>query len=247
MTRSGLVVRLTRCEETRGFPALLAAALADQGCCWFPEYVVYEEYLPYGQGQFFCEVRILNDEGTAVEHTAGGVGMTVAQAVHEAAHNALALYRGDCPYLANRASDFRHFPAAADGVEGVYRAEYSEGDIEEDRGHRALIELVRAIDRRARMWYLYAVASRESHRGTMRALEPYFLDGTLPRAPLQPGPLVLPGGVRSTPVGGIIPPLGPRREPRGSIHLPPHGSQPESSRRFNTAPVPLPEDFWGGY
>ena len=81
MTRPGLVVRLTRCEDGRGFPALFAAALASQGCPWYPEYVVYEEYFPYGQGHFFCEARVLRPPGDSVQHLSVGVGLTVDQAV----------------------------------------------------------------------------------------------------------------------------------------------------------------------
>jgi hypothetical protein len=247
MVRSGLVVRLTRCEGTRGFPALLAAAARDQDCPLFPEYVVYQEYLPYQQGQFFCECRLLNEEGNAVQHIAGGVGLTVTQAVHEAAHTALSTYRGYSPYLASDDSDFRHFPASAEGPEGIFHAQYSEGDGEEDSAHRALIELVRALDLRARQWYTYAIASRESHRATMRDLEPYFLSGALPRAAVRPRPLELPDDMRSSRVGGIVPSPGPPRVPRGSRNLPPYGNQPESSRVFNTPPVRLPRNFWGYY
>ena len=247
MVRSGLVVRLTRCEDTRGFPALLAAAVHGQDCRWYPEYVVYQEYLPHHQGQFFCECRLLDDEGNAAEYIYGGVGLTVTQAVHEAAHTALSTYRGYNPYLASDESDFRHFPASAQGAEGIYHAVYSEGEGEEDSAHRALIELVRALDLRARQWYTYAIASRESHRATMRDLEPYFLSGTLPRAALRPRPLVLPDDMRSNRVGGTVPPPGPLRQPRGSLNLPPYGNQPQSSREFDTPPVRFPANFWGGY
>jgi hypothetical protein len=57
------VVRMTRCRGVPGFPALLAAALSSQGCPWYPEYFVYEEYHDYDQGQFMCQVRVLTPEG----------------------------------------------------------------------------------------------------------------------------------------------------------------------------------------
>ena len=69
---------------------------------------------------------------------------------------------------------------------------YSDPRTELDRSHRALIELVRALDLRARQWYLYAVASRESHRNTLMALEPYVQSGMLPPALLSPLPMELP-------------------------------------------------------
>ena len=173
MPRSGLVVCLTRCQGVRGFPALFAAALASQGCRWYPEYVVYEEHLPYGQGQFLCEVNVLHPDGDRPHHRASGVGMTVEQAVQEAAFNGLSIYRGNCDYLNNPISDFYHFPAADNSLEGCYVARYSNPATEPDHNHRARIEMVRALDLRARQWYLYTVAARESHRNTLSALEPY--------------------------------------------------------------------------
>ena len=95
-----------------------------------------------------------------------GVGLTEEQAVQEAASNDLSVYRGNCDYLANANSDFYHFPAADDRLEGCYVTVYSDPGTEPDRSHRALVELVRALDLRARRWYLYAVASRESQRAT---------------------------------------------------------------------------------
>ena len=166
MPPTGLVVCLTRCEGVRGFPALFAAALASEGCRWYPEYVVYEEHMPYGQGQFYCQVRVLNEDGDRVQFQHAGVGMTVDQAVQEAAFNGLSVYRGYNDYLANPISDFYHFPAADEGQEGCYVARYSDPSTEPDQSHRALVEMVRALDLRARQWYLYTVASRESHRNT---------------------------------------------------------------------------------
>ena len=247
MTGSDLVVRLTRCEGVRGFPALFAAALASQGCRWYPEYTVYEEYVPYSQAQFFCKVRVLNDEGR-VENVAGGVGMTVEQAVQEAAYNGLSIYRSYCPYLANQASDFCHFPAADDSTSGVYRAVYSSGEMESDSRHRALIELVRALDRRARQWYLYAVSARASHRATLMSVRPYVMDGTLPPTLLRSLPLEeLPPDVRSPGVGGVTPPTGPHRDPRLTALESPYGNQPASARRFHTPPAPLDEDVMAYY
>ena len=101
MTRSGLVVRLTRCEGVRWFPALFAAALASQGCPWYPEYVVYEQHFPYERGQFIYEARVLSPSGDSVLHQAVGVGLTEEQAVQEVTFNGLSVYRRNCDYLAN--------------------------------------------------------------------------------------------------------------------------------------------------
>ena len=80
-----------------------------------------------------------------------------------------------------RARIFYHFPAVDDGLEGYYVAVYSDPETEPDRSHRALIELVRALDLRACQWYLYAVASCESHWNTLMALEPYVQSRMLPQ------------------------------------------------------------------
>ena len=110
--------------------------------------------MPYGQGQFFYPVNVLHPDGDRPHHQASGVGMTVEQAVQEAAFNGLSMYRGFCDYLNNPISDFYHFPAADDSLEGCYVAVYSDPATEPDHSHRALIEMVRALDLRARQWYL---------------------------------------------------------------------------------------------
>ena len=135
MPPTGLVVCLTRCEGVRGFPALFAAALASEGCRWYPEYVVYEEHMSYGQGQFYCQVRVLNEDGDRYLHQAVGVGMTVEQAVQEAAFNGLSVYRGNCDYLDNPISAFYHFPAADDSLEGCFVARYSDPATKLDHSH----------------------------------------------------------------------------------------------------------------
>ena len=135
--------------------------------------------------------------------------MTVEQAVQEAAFNSLSVYRGSCDYLNNPISDFYHFPAADDNLEGCYVARYSNPATERDPSYRALIKMVRALDLRARQWYLYTVAARESHRNTLMTLEPYVHAGILPPDLLSPLPMELPGYISSPSVGGTTPPRGP--------------------------------------
>ena len=60
MNPTGRVVRLARCENVPGFPAVLTAMLAEVGCEYYPEYIVHEEYRAYGQGQFMCQVNFIN-------------------------------------------------------------------------------------------------------------------------------------------------------------------------------------------
>src|SRR5664279_1961855 len=121
MPHSGLVVP--------GFPALLAAALSSQGCLWYPEYVVYEEYRPYGQGQFYCEVQVYNETGNVIHYLSQGVGITIEQSVQEAAYNDHAHYRYDCPYLAVPESCFYYFTSSTPNVEGGFHGIYQDPSV----------------------------------------------------------------------------------------------------------------------
>ena len=62
MNITGNVVRLTRCENVPGFTTLFAAALAEAGCPYYPEYRVYEEYAAFGQTRFVCQVHVIQDD-----------------------------------------------------------------------------------------------------------------------------------------------------------------------------------------
>ena len=131
MPHSGQVVRHTRAEDVTGFPSLLISALSYIRLRWYPEYTVYEEYADHDQGQYFCEVNILNYHEDWYDHVAQGIGITVDQAVHEAAYHALTLLCWDYPSLSDEASPFHDFPRARPGREGVQRAIYP--NLEADR------------------------------------------------------------------------------------------------------------------
>ena len=147
MPPSDLVVHLARCEHVPGFPALFAGMLAETGCRFYPEYIVYEEYRAYGQGQYMCEVNLVdqdrsNPAGRRYLYQAYGIGMTVDQEVQEAAHSAIAVYRGRNPYLATSDSAYWHFPAQDDTPQGVHTATYTEPDAGESARYQALAALV---------------------------------------------------------------------------------------------------------
>ena len=97
------------------------------------------------------------------------------------------------------------------------------------------------MDLRARQWYLYTVAARDSHRNTLSALEYYVHAGVVSLDLLSPMPMELPNYMSSPSVGGTLPPRGPAREAGGDIHMPPYVNQPASARRFRTRSVRLPE------
>ena len=98
-----------------------------------------------------------------------------------------------------------------------------------------------ALDLRARQWYLYTVAARDSHRSTLRALEPYVNAGIVSQDLFSPLPMELPNFMSSPRVGGTVPPRGPARAAGGDVHTPPYVDQPASARRFRTRSVRLPE------
>ena len=125
MSPSGRVVRLARCENVPGFPALLNAMLAETGGRFYPEYIVHEEYRPWGMGQFMCQVNFINQDklrgSRRYIHNSYGLGLTVEQAVQEGAHTAVGWYRYYNSYLAAEESSFTHYPGEQDTPEGVDR------------------------------------------------------------------------------------------------------------------------------
>ena len=64
------------------------------------------------------------------------MGITVDQAVHDAAYHALTLLCWDYPSLRAAASPFRDFPHALPGREGVQRAIYPDLETIADPGRR---------------------------------------------------------------------------------------------------------------
>ena len=148
MPHSGQVVHHTRAENVTGFPSLLISALSYIGLLWYPEYTVYEEYADHVQGQYFCEVNILNFHGDWYDHVEQGIGITVDQAVHEAAYHALTLLCWDYPSLSDEASPFRNFPHARPLREGVQR--YPSLEAIPDSGRKLQAEMFQALDRHSR-------------------------------------------------------------------------------------------------
>ena len=81
MSPTGRVVRLARCENVPGFPALLNAMLAKTGGRFYPEYIVHEEYRLFGMGQFMCQVNFIDQDNLGGSHwyihNSYGLGLTV--------------------------------------------------------------------------------------------------------------------------------------------------------------------------
>jgi hypothetical protein len=143
------VVRLTCVEHVPGYLAFLYQPCPTMICRGIPSTQCTRSISDYGQGQFFCEVRVLNPEGDGVQHIARGIGITVEQAVQEAAYHAITRYRYEWPYLAADYCPFRYFPNAADGAEGVYRSVYASASDHPDPTVRCLVEMLNAKDHRA--------------------------------------------------------------------------------------------------
>ena len=75
------------------------------------------------------------------------------------------------------------------------------------------------------------------------AVEPYVRRGVVKPEVMETIPLALPVNLDNPLVGGAWPPTGPLRVPRGSIHLPPYVSQPQSVRSFTGHAIRLPHDL----
>ena len=247
MNPAGRVVRLARCENVPGFPVVLTAMLAEVGCKYYPEYIVHEQYRAYGQGQFMCQVNFINQDnlkkGPRYIQNAYGIGITVDQAVQEAAHSAIGYLRYYDPYLSAGESAFTQYPAVLDTEAGTHVGIYTTPGPEESASYRALAALVEALDTRARQWYMYAMNARACHWHTLMAIEPFVESGMLGPEFLQPLALEVPPALASPPVLGAWPPRGPVSDPRGSIHQPPYVHQPEGVRTFTGRPVRMSQDL----
>ena len=250
MPPSGQVVLHTRAEDVPGFPSLLVAGLSYVGLLWYPEYTVYEEYADHGQEQYFCQVQILNIHGDWYEHGGQGVGITVDQAVHEAAYHALTLLCWDYPSLRAAASPFRDFPHALPGTEGVQRAVYPDLETIADPGHRVQAEMYEALDRRARLWREYTLASRMSHGHTLVQIQPLVESGAAPADLLPPLAIEVTSDKLPPHVHGVVPPRGPLIHPPPMLHgirQSPYGRQPERVRRYPTPAKRIPYGYAGFY
>ncbi|CAM0882207.1 unnamed protein product [Alopecurus aequalis] len=247
MSLPGRVVHLTRCEGVAGFSALLNVVLPEIGCEHYPEYIVHEEHRAYGLGQFMCQVNFVNPgdrkKGPRYFQHAYGIGITVEQAVQEAANSAIGYLRYYDPYLGSDASAFTHYPAVLDSTEGTHVGIFTAPNPGESARYRALAALAQALDARARQWYMYAMNARECHFQTLMAIEPLVTSGIVGRELLQPPPLEVSPLLASPPVGGVWAPRGTDRVPRGSVHLPPFVCQPPSVRRFTGPVVPMSQDI----
>ena len=176
-----------------------------------------------------------------------GFGITPEQSVHEAAYCALTLYRGDCEYLRAPTYVFCHFPAAREGP-GLYRVgAYATAQHEPDPSYRCLVDLVQALDRRARQWYHDCMAARASHWDTLMSVRPYVVSGQLPEEMLDTTELTLPATMALPSVGGVVPRHGHFLPPRGERGLfqSPYSPQLPWDRRFYTPSVSLSEDYEG--
>jgi len=249
MNITGNVVRLTRCENVPGFTTLFAAALAEAGCPYYPEYRVYEEYAAFGQTRFVCQVHVIQDDyaGGKFENNVGrGMGVTIEQAVQEAAYTGLVTYRDHNPYLSSPESLFRNFPAQRDYTVGSSVARYTPADANAEPKYRALVDLVQALDHRARMWRDLFMASDMSLYETLMEAEDGVEMGVLDESILTPTSIALPAFMDCPPVGGTIPRPGRLIPPPVSVHRRQREPQPPSARLFPTPWVPLPSDI-GGY
>ena len=84
-----------------------------------------------------------------------------------------------------------------------------------DPSYRCLVDLVQALDRRARQWYHYGMAARASHWDTLVRVRPYVVSGQISEEVLDTSELTLPDTMALPSVGGVVPRHGPFIPPRG--------------------------------
>src|ERR1041385_8073501 len=125
------IVRLTRCLDVRGHPAMLTEMMYFIGYRWYPEYTVEEQFLDFNQTQFHCTVRnYMHHIGVSQPILFGhGIGVTENMAVQDAAYSCITLLREEHALLAG--SPFRYIPVALPGEEGYYTGLYSDHSLED--------------------------------------------------------------------------------------------------------------------
>ena len=125
-------------------------------------------------------------------------------------------------------------------------AEYTPADADADPRYRALVDLVQALDHRARMWRDLFMASDLSLYETLLEAETGMETGVLDESILTPTSIALPAFMDCPPVGGTTPRPGRRVPPPVSVHRRQREPQPPSARVFPTPWVPLPS-YAGDY
>ena len=103
------VVRMTRCEDTPGFPAMLCEMLNYLGCVWYPEYRVFE--IPRGENQNLYRAVIsvpADDPRRPPLHSCEATTSSVDLAVQRASYLCATVLCKD--YTCFETSPFRYVP-----------------------------------------------------------------------------------------------------------------------------------------
>jgi hypothetical protein len=104
------VVRMTQCENTTGFPALLREMLSYLGFIWYPEYRVTELPLDDQQHRYRAEVHVPADDLRCYpEHFVEATASSVEMAVQRAAYCLVITLRST--YTCFERSPYRYVPS----------------------------------------------------------------------------------------------------------------------------------------
>src|SRR3954467_1789755 len=114
------IVRLHRCIDVRGHPAMLIEKMSFMGYRWYPEDTIEEQFRDFNQTQYNCTVRIYpHHVGVPQPILFGhGIGMTENMVVQDVAYSCMTLLREEHALLGG--TPFRYIPVALPGEEGYY-------------------------------------------------------------------------------------------------------------------------------
>jgi hypothetical protein len=113
------IVRMTQCEDTRGFPVLLREMLSYLGYVWYPEYRVTE--IPRGdqQHRYRAEVHVPADDLRYFpEHFAEATASSVEMAVQRVAYCMIITLRST--YTCFESSPYRYVPSGVRVTQARY-------------------------------------------------------------------------------------------------------------------------------
>lgn len=240
------VVRMTRAENTTGYPDMLREMMSYLGFSFYPEFVVYALPRAFGLDRFSAEVRIPSERPQdPVLEACAAQASTVELAIQRVAYVMVTVLRKKYADFDN--SPFKYVPKGIYYDTGVHTTHFDEQDAtgERDRLFRTA-QLVQHQDRVTQALFVELDAVREQLYVAHQHLAAYT---TLQPADISyPHPIVLPEYCSLPNVGGYIPDLGPCLTPAPRWSEPIYyGPQGWEAHTFTTPRVPLRYDVSSGH
>ena len=235
------VVRMTRCEDTPGFLALLREMLSYLGYVWYPEYRVFE--IPRGENQnrYRAVVYVPADDlRSPPVHSYEATASSVDMAVQRAAYLCVTVLRYDYACLSQ--SPFRYVPPGLiiSSPDRLITCDYADPEQENSRLYMTA-QLVQCQDRltQALLYELDAVHEQlwqtRQHLAAYTTLQPS--DSTYPQSVQFPRSHALPDAGGYVPDRGVLLSVDPTH--RGPLL---YGQQGPDAHCFITQRRRLPGD-----